>query len=82
MAVQVDRERERALEFIEIADPPWDDAAFSGHYWLRMTPAELAELGQEIDDLLLRWRRRDIPDDSASDRREVLAIARAFPARP
>ena len=82
MAVQVDRERHRAQEFIGNAGPPWDEAAFSGHYWLRLTPAELVEVGRELDELLLRWRRREIPDDGAADRQTVLAFARAFPAQP
>jgi DNA-binding transcriptional ArsR family regulator len=82
MAVQVDRERDRAQEFVLNADAPWDEAAFSGHYWLRLTPAELVEVGHEIDELLLRWRRREIPDDDAADRQTVLAFARVFPSQP
>jgi hypothetical protein len=82
MAVQVDRERDRAQEFVLNAGAPWDEAAFSGHYWLRLTPAELVEVGHEIDELLLRWRRREIPDDDAADRQTVLAFARVFPSRP
>jgi DNA-binding transcriptional ArsR family regulator len=82
MGVQVDRERDRAQEFVQNAVPPWDDAAFAGHYWLRLTPAELVEFGNEIDELMLRWRRREIPGDGDPGRREVLAFARAFPSRP
>lgn len=82
MGVQVDRERDRAQEFIQSATAPWDDAAFAGHYWLRLTPAELVEFGSEVDELMLRWRRREIPDDGAPDRVEVLAVARAFPSQP
>jgi DNA-binding transcriptional ArsR family regulator len=82
MGVQVDRERDRAQAFVQTATAPWDDAAFSGHYWLRLTPAELAEFGSEIDELMLRWRRREIPRDGAADRVEVLAVARAFPSQP
>ncbi len=47
-----------------------------------LTPAELVEFGNEIDELMLRWRRREIPDDGAPDRLEVLAFARAFPSQP
>jgi hypothetical protein len=82
MSVQIDRERASAQMFVQSADAPWEDAAFSGHYWLRLTPAELVELGQEIEALMLRWRRREIPDDGASERQAVLAFARAFPSQP
>jgi hypothetical protein len=68
--------------FVQSASARWDDAAFSGHYWLRLTPAELVEFGHEVDELMLRWRRREIPDDGAPDRLEVLAFARAFPSQP
>lgn len=76
------RQFEKARAFLEAGEEPWDEAAFGGHYWLRLTPAELIELGGELDELLLRWRRREIPDDGAPDRRTVLAFARAFPTEP
>jgi hypothetical protein len=82
MAVQFDRERDRAQEFIATAVPPWDEAAFSGHHWPRLTAAEFIEVGHEINELLLRWRRREIPDDDDPDRQTVLAFARAFPSQP
>jgi len=71
----------RAQKFVQNAVAPWDDAAFAGHYWLRLTPAELVEFGNEIDALMLRWRRREIPGDGDPSRREVLAFARAFPSQ-
>ena len=80
--VYLARQYEQARAFLEEQQPPWDDAAYAGHFWLRLTPEELAELGRELNDLLLRWRRREVPDDGAEDRRSVLAIARAFPAEP
>ncbi|MEV1130465.1 helix-turn-helix domain-containing protein [Agromyces sp. NPDC049794] len=80
-AVMLARQVERARAFLDSAEPPWDDAAMSGHYWLRLSADELAQFGREVDELLLRWRRREIPDDGA-DRRSVLAFARAFPSRP
>jgi DNA-binding MarR family transcriptional regulator len=75
------RDSERAREFIATAQAPWADAAFAGHFWLRLSPAELVELGSQLEDLLLGWRRREIPDDGA-ERTVVLAFARAFPAQP
>lgn len=76
------RQHEKARAFVEHGEAPWDEAAFSGHVWLRLTPDELTEFGQELDALLLRWRRREIPNDGADDRRTVLAFARAFPTEP
>lgn len=73
---------EKARAFLASAEPPWDDVAYAGRTWLRLTPAELDQFGRELDDLLLRWRRREIPDDGAPDRRVVLAFARAFPSEP
>jgi DNA-binding transcriptional ArsR family regulator len=75
------RQYERAREFLETRQPPWDDSAYTGHVWLQLTPAELAELGQQIDELLLGWRRRQLPEGDP-DRRTVLAFVHAFPTEP
>jgi DNA-binding transcriptional ArsR family regulator len=80
--VMLDRDYESARAFLAAAEWPWDDAAFAGRTWLRLTPAELEQLGEELNDVLLRWRRRDVPDDGAPDRRVVLAFAHAFPSDP
>ncbi|MGR6320877.1 helix-turn-helix domain-containing protein [Micromonospora soli] len=75
------RQYEHAREFLETAEQPWDDVAYAGHVWLRLTPDELAELGQQIDDLLLGWRRRQLPEDGL-ERHPVLAFVHAFPTDP
>jgi DNA-binding transcriptional ArsR family regulator len=80
--VMLDSQYESARSFLAAAEPPWDDAAFAGRTWLRLTPEELEQLGEELNEVLLRWRRREIPDDGAPDRRVVLAFARAFPSDP
>ncbi|RXZ70945.1 helix-turn-helix domain-containing protein [Agromyces albus] len=80
-AVMLGRQVEHARAFLGSAEPPWDDAAVSAHTWLRLSADELTELGRQLEELLLGWRRREIPDDGA-DRRPVLAFARAFPSRP
>jgi DNA-binding transcriptional ArsR family regulator len=80
-AVLLARDFERAREFLATADAPWDDAAASTHVWLRLTPDELVELGQQLEDLLLSWRRREIPDDGA-ERQTVRGVALAFPSDP
>lgn len=80
-AVLLARDFERAREFLATADEPWDDASASTHVWLHLTPAELTELGQQLEDLLLSWRRREIPDDGA-ERQTVRGVALAFPSKP
>jgi hypothetical protein len=48
---------------------------------LRLSQDELRELSNEVNRLLRRWRRREIPDDGA-ERESVFVFARGFPARP
>jgi DNA-binding transcriptional ArsR family regulator len=59
----------------------WGDGPFSTDKWLRLTPAELAELGAEVIELLARWSRRDIPDDGRQ-RDPVFVFAFGVPAQP
>lgn len=75
------RDVDRARAFLDSAEEPWGSAAFAGHFWLTASPEELLALGGELEELLLRWRRREIPDDGV-ERRSVLAFARVFPADP
>jgi hypothetical protein len=78
---QTDREGDRQ---------EWADAAFATDVWLRVTPAELAEVGEEIQQVLLRWSRRELPDDTDDTddtdgrlgRRPVFVFAHGVPARP
>ena len=79
--VMLERQFDRASRFISSAGPPWDSSAYSGHFWLSLSPEELRQLGQDLDELLLKWRRRSVPDDDMT-RESVLVIARAFPTSP
>lgn len=79
--VLLQREFDHAREFLGTAVEPWDEAAAGVHTWMRLTPSELVALGRELEEVLLRWRRRAVPDDGA-ERRAVLAFARAFPSEP
>ncbi|MDR7278175.1 ArsR/SmtB family transcription factor [Catenuloplanes atrovinosus] len=59
----------------------WRDTAFSGDQWLRLTPAELAELEAEMLGVIERWRSREVPDDGA-ERRPVYVFAYGVPGTP
>jgi DNA-binding transcriptional ArsR family regulator len=64
------------------APPRWQrDEAFSTV--LRLTPDELAELGEEIRAVLERFRQREnAPARGPAGRRPVAAVARLFPLLP
>jgi DNA-binding transcriptional ArsR family regulator len=72
-----------AREWLDRADdrPGWEQSAFATQLWLRLSQAELAQLGDEVNELFRRWRRREVPDDDA-ERESVFVFARGFPARP
>ncbi|WP_305782508.1 winged helix-turn-helix domain-containing protein [Symbioplanes lichenis] len=59
-------------------EEPWTTSAFSTDGFLRLSPAELAELGREIQAVMDRYANR--PD--APDRAPVFFLSRGFPARP
>ncbi|MGH3746848.1 MAG: ArsR/SmtB family transcription factor [Micromonosporaceae bacterium] len=63
------------------ADPEWDDASYAIQNWLRLTPDELRQFGDELGAVIMRWSRRDIPDDG-QHREPVFVFARGFPAQP
>jgi len=77
------RQFERVQEWNAQADtmPAWDAASFATQNWLRLTPAELEQVAEEVIDVLHRWGRRELPDDGA-EREPVLVFARGFPAQP
>ncbi|MEU8266910.1 helix-turn-helix domain-containing protein [Sphaerisporangium sp. NPDC049002] len=59
----------------------WRNAPFSTDKWLRLTPAELSEIEQQINDLLRRWATREVPDDG--ERRDpVFLFAFGVPGQP
>jgi DNA-binding transcriptional ArsR family regulator len=59
----------------------WSAGPFSTTHWLRLTDAELAEVGAEVVALLGRWSEREVPDDG-QERRTVFAFAHGVPANP
>jgi len=82
-ALLLSRQVEKARGWMAESEtvPEWEDAAFATQNWLRVTPDELTEVAEEIIELLMRWSRRDVPDDGA-EREPVLVFARGFPSRP
>ena len=82
-ALALRRQFERTQEWNANAAsvPEWDDAAFATQQWLRLTPEELHEVSAEVVDVLMRWSRREVPDDG-QDREPVFVFTRGFPAQP
>jgi len=82
-ALALQRQFERTQEWNANAAsvPEWDDAAFATQQWLRLTPEELHEVSAEVVDVLMRWSRREVPDDG-QDREPVFVFTRGFPAQP
>jgi DNA-binding transcriptional ArsR family regulator len=60
-------------------DPDWDAGSFFATRALRLTPAELAELRDGMDELLGRFRRAEA-DDAPADARPVRLLAFGYPA--
>ncbi|MER0244554.1 helix-turn-helix domain-containing protein [Streptomyces sp. HSW2009] len=63
----------------------WSDASFTSEWLLDLNPAELAELGSELDALVRRWRERGQAAGKAGDttgREHVSVQLYGFPFRP
>jgi DNA-binding transcriptional ArsR family regulator len=82
-ALALQRQFERVQEWNANAAtvPVWDDAAFATQNWMRLTPAELEQVADEVVDVLMRWSGRRVPDDGV-ERESVFVFARGFPAQP
>jgi DNA-binding transcriptional ArsR family regulator len=81
LALQRQFERTQQWNANAASVPEWDDAAFATQNWMRLTPGELNEVSAEIVDVLMRWSRREVPDDG-QEREPVFVFARGFPAQP
>jgi hypothetical protein len=82
-SLALQRQFERAQEWLANSEAAgeWDDAAFATQTWLKLSPAELRQLSEELVALTQRWRHRDIVDDDI-ERETVFVFARGFPAQP
>lgn len=82
-ALALQRQFERVQEWNANAAtvPEWDDAAFATQNWMRLSPAEMREMAEELVEVLVRWSRREVPDDDV-EREPVFVFARGFPAQP
>lgn len=59
----------------------WTEGPFSTDSWMRLDDAELAEFRDELNELILRWSDREIPDDGRV-REPVFVFAHAVPGTP
>lgn len=82
-SLEMQRQFDRAQEWLANSEAAgvWDDAAFASQTWLKLSPAELAQLSTELIALTQRWRHRSIPDDGI-ERETVFVFTRGFPAQP
>lgn len=82
-ALTLTRQVERARAWFAQAGtvPEWEDAAFATQNWMHLSPDEMTALAEEVIDVLVRWGRREIPDDGV-EREPVLVFARGFPSQP
>ncbi|MFI8522806.1 ArsR/SmtB family transcription factor [Promicromonospora sukumoe] len=78
------RQVERARTWLERPeqDDDWSRAELSTDSWLHLTPGELQELTDEVNELVGRWKERGraAADDPRAE--HVFLFARAFPSRP
>lgn len=83
VSLSLDRQVSLARAWYAVREerPAWNGAAFSVDKWLHLTPAELAELEQEILAVLDRWEQRNLPGDGEV-REPVFVFAHGMPARP
>jgi DNA-binding transcriptional ArsR family regulator len=65
----------------EAFPPGWEASGFVTDRWFRLSPAEVAELREEVCGLFERWANRAVPDDGM-DRQPVIAFAQALRAAP
>lgn len=65
----------------EAFSPGWEASGFLTDRWLRLNPAEIAELREEMGGIFERWANRDEPDDG-TDRQPVIVFAQAMRAQP
>jgi DNA-binding transcriptional ArsR family regulator len=59
----------------------WAQGPFSTDSWLRVTDAELAELGAEMTALIRRWADRELPDDGR-ERTTAFVFGHGVPGQP
>ncbi len=81
LARQFERSQEWLDNFESADESGWGESSFVTQNWMRMTPEELVQLSEEMIELVMRWSRREVPDDG-QDREPVFVFARAFPAQP
>ena len=83
-SVVLERDLDRLRDWIArqgAAPPEWRTAAFMSESLLFLTPAELAELGEQITELIVRYADRVDPGRRPEGSAAVQAIAVGIPVR-
>jgi DNA-binding transcriptional ArsR family regulator len=84
-AQAISDEVERLRQFEENREswsPAWLDAAMDSQTYLRLTPAELKKLGEELQALFVRWSQAGRTSSDTGDREPVFLFLHAFPENP
>jgi predicted ArsR family transcriptional regulator len=82
-SVIVDRYFERVSHWLDMRGqvaPQWRDAALFGDRFIYLTPGELTELGEKIEELVDMYAKREVrPDTRPHDARMISMLLFAFP---
>ena|ERR1022692_1023499 len=83
-SLELDYQVMRARQWAQETDEEkarWPAGPFATSTWMRLTDAELAELGAEMTGLIRRWADRQLPDDG-QDRAPVFVFTHGAPGQP
>jgi DNA-binding transcriptional ArsR family regulator len=69
----------RWIDELESWDPDWQEAATMSDLAMRLTPAQLASLVEEVTEVLFRYREAGPDGDGTAER--VMVVFDAFPQR-
>lgn len=82
LALQQQLERARNWMAHSSFDDPGDVAAFATQTWMKLSPEETRQFGEELLALVRSWQERTDDADDGIERRTAFFFARGFPAEP